>query len=93
MSNVNDFRQGHQVVVRADARGNYLSADFPGWGAENYADHLIPIASAAGMTGTVTSVNSHGSNPWTRYSVRLADGGHMIDGVPGVDFDWQEAAR
>lgn len=88
MSNVNDFRKGSRIVVREGVRGNYLDAQFPGWGQPDAYDHLLPIASIAGMTGVVSSVNSHGSNPWTRYSIRLANGGLIIDGVPGVDFDW-----
>lgn len=88
MSNVNDFRKGQSVVIRENVRGNYLSADFPGWGADNYDEHLLPIASIAGMRGVVTTVNSHGSNPWTRYCILLENGGRIIDGVPGDDFDW-----
>jgi hypothetical protein len=91
MPNVNDHNLGRSVTIRSDARGNYLAADFPGWGAEDYADHLVPTSSAAGTTGKVISVNSHGSNPWTRYSIRMHDGGHLVDGVPGDDFDWTPA--
>lgn len=88
MTNVNDFRKGATVVVREEVRGNYLDVNFPGWGDAGAYDHLIPMTSVAGMAGTVTSVNSHGSNPWTRYSILLANGGRVIDGVPGTDFDW-----
>lgn len=89
MPNVNDHMKGAAVVVREGVRGNYLAADFPGWGADNYEDFLVPMAEAAGLSGIVTSVNSHGSNPWTRYSITLENGGHVIDGVPGNDFDWK----
>lgn len=89
MGNVNDFRKGAPVVIREGVRGNYLSKDFPGWGESDAYDHLVPMAEAAGLEGVVTSVNSHGSNPWTRYSIRLTNGGFVIDGVPGVDFDWK----
>lgn len=88
MMNVNDHRKGSRVVIRKAARGNFLAKDFPGWGADNYADFLIPCFSVAGMRGTVTSVNSHGSAPYTRYSIKLDNGGHIIDGIPGEHFDW-----
>lgn len=89
MGNVNDHMKGAAVVVREAVRGNYLAEDFPGWGAPNYEDFLVPLTEAAGLSGIVTSVNSHGSNPWTRYSIRLENGGYIIDGVPGNDFDWK----
>lgn len=88
MGNVNDFRRGATVTIREGVRGNFLAASFPGWGEPDAYDHLVPLASVAGMSGTVRSVNSHGSNPWTRYTIKLANGGTVIDGVPGVDFDW-----
>lgn len=88
MPNINSWRKGDHVVIREGVRGNYLDAQFPGWGQPDAHDHLIPMESVAGMTGVVISVNSNGSNPWTRYSLRLANGGHVIDAVPGVDFDW-----
>lgn len=88
MNNINDFRKGKTVVIREGARGMYLTADFPGWGAPDYEDHLAPRADVAGMTATVTSVNSHGSAPYTRYTLRLANGGRIIDAVPSNDFDW-----
>lgn len=80
--------EGRKIVIRADARPNYLTWDFPGWGDPNYTAHLQPLASIAGTVGVVTSVESHGSNPWTRYSVRLANGGSASGLVPGEDFDW-----
>lgn len=78
--------KGQQVTILPDAPGNYLDADFPGWGAEGYREHLRPIAEVAGMTATVTSISSHGSNPWTRYNLLLANGGRIIDAVPCNEF-------
>lgn len=83
--NVNDFRMGHKVVSRS-TRVRRLSKDFPGWGAEGYQDHLLDTP--AGIVGVVEAVNSHGSNPWTRYVIRFEDGSRGIDLVPGEDFDW-----
>lgn len=78
--------KGQQVTILPDARGNYLDADFPGWGQPDAYDHLRPIAEVAGMTATVTSISSHGSNPWTRYNLLLANGGRIIDAVPCAEF-------
>jgi hypothetical protein len=59
---------------------NRLLASFPGWGAADYADHLAPIA--RGSWAVITSVQSHGSAPYTRYSVRFADGSRAHDVFP-----------
>jgi len=65
---------GAKVRIAPTATGNVLAADFPGWGASNYADFLLPFADRIGMEATVKSVEMHGSNPWTRYCIVLADG-------------------
>lgn len=85
-----ECRKGQTVVIREGegVRGLYLTADFPGWGDPDHENHLAPLADVAGMTATVTSVNSHGNAPHTRYTLRLANGGRIIDAVPGNDFDW-----
>lgn len=83
--NVNDADKGRRVISR-ETRVRRLAVDFPGWGAENYADFLLPTP--AGLPGTVTHVESHGSNPWTRYTVRYDDGTRSSGLVPGADFDW-----
>lgn len=85
MRNVNDHRKG-QAIVALETNHRRLAADFPGWGATNYADFLLPIP--AGLAGTVTSVESHGSNPWTRYTVRFEDGTSASGLVAGDDFRW-----
>lgn len=86
MPNVNDFRKG-QAVVSLETRMMRLPLDFPGWGLPNSADYLL--ATPAGLEGKVTFVSSHGSNPWTRYSISFKDGSRLIDAVPGVDFNWK----
>lgn len=59
---------------------NRLTADFPGWGADDYADHLVPIE--RGSFAVITSDASHGSAPYTRYCLRFADGSRAIDVYP-----------
>lgn len=85
MGNINDHRKGARVISRETTRRR-LAADFPGWGAANYEAHLLPLT--GGLLGTVTSVESHGSNPWTRYSVRFDDGTSASGLVDGADFDF-----
>ncbi len=80
-----ELRTGTKVRTREGVTVRRFAADFPGWGAENYRDFLIETP--AGLTGMITSVNSHGSKPWTRYSIRLDDGSYLSDVIPGRDFD------
>lgn len=90
MGNVNAYRKGQRVVSIASRR-NRLAADFPGWGAADAYDFLVPMT--AGLVGTVTSVESHGSNPWTRYVVEFDDGTRGIGLVDGEDFFWATSTR
>jgi hypothetical protein len=71
MGNIHDSDKGRPVVALGSQRLR-RAADFPGWDAPDYASYLLPIP--AGLEGTVTCVESHGSNPWTRYSVTFTDG-------------------
>jgi hypothetical protein len=84
--NVNDSHKGRKVIARTTSVRGYDDS-FPGWGDPNAADYLKPIT--AGTVGTVTRVESHGSNPWTRYTVRFNDGVRASGLVPGADFDWK----
>lgn len=87
MGNVNDYRKGELVIISETATKNYRTANFPGWeDLEAAKAELKPLV--AGMMGVVTSVESHGSNPWTRYSVEFANGGHASGLVAGLDFRW-----
>jgi hypothetical protein len=83
--NIHDGDKGRKVQA-LDTRHRRRSADFPGWGAENYADFLLPIP--AGLAGTVTNVESHGLNPWTRYSVRFTDGSGASGLILGADIEF-----
>lgn len=60
------------------------AVDFPGWGHPNAFDYLLPTP--AGLAGTISNVESHGMNPWTRYSVRYDDGTRAYGLVLGRDI-------
>lgn len=83
--NVNSNHKG-RGIVSMETRTRRLSQDFPGWGAPDYREHLLPIP--AGLTGVVTTVESHGSNPWTRYTVMFDDGTRASGLCLGTDFTW-----
>lgn len=82
MTNRNAHHTGQRIRIVAPTRTRRHAVDFPGWGADNYADFLLPIE--VGMTGVITSVESHGINPWTRYSIRFDDGTTTHGIVPDV---------
>ncbi len=49
----------------------------------------VPLAEVpVGTVGVVTSVESHGSNPWTRYVVEYPGGARGAGLVPDRDFEW-----
>lgn len=66
--------------IRTTKPMRFLAPDFPGWGADNYADFFLDLP--AGVEATVTSIESHGSNPWTRYCIRTADGARTMGVFP-----------
>src|SRR6185503_15979543 len=70
------------VALATETRG--WGPDFPGWGDPNAADFLVAIT--AGMTGEIVCTESHGSNPWTRYSVKFDNGTRASGLVLGKDF-------
>lgn len=77
-----DETKAIRIVTTRDQR--FRTPDFPGWGDPDYADHLVDLP--AGQTGVITGKESHNSNPWTRYSIKL-DSGHRASGrVDGTDF-------
>ncbi len=71
-----EITKGTKITITAAMR--FRTPDFPGWSDPNYQDFLVDLP--AGQAGVVTDVESHGSNPWTRYTVRL-DSGHRTSGV------------
>jgi len=85
MPNIHDHHLGRPVRALT-TRTRALAVDFPGWGAPNYADFLVPILE--GAHGVVTSVESHGSNPWTRYTIRFADGTRASGLCLGSDIEF-----
>lgn len=79
-----------KAVVTLTTRTRRLAPDFPGWDHPNYGDYLLDIP--AGLRGTITGVESHGSNPWTRYTVQFEDGSRASGLVLGVDITTAPAA-
>jgi hypothetical protein len=75
--------------VRALATGHRrLVADFPGWGSPGHQDFLLPIP--PGLSGVVSDVESHGTAPWTRYSVRFPDGTSASGLSLGQDIEFAD---
>jgi hypothetical protein len=83
MTSIHAADKGRAVTALC-ARGNRLMPGFPGWDAPDYHDFLKPII--PGQPGTVTDVESHGCNPWTRYTVRFDDGSRASGLCEGEDF-------
>lgn len=81
--NVNENHKGRKVTT-LDTNHRRFPVDFPGWGAANAADTLLPIP--AGLTGVITSVESHGIAPYTRYCVKFPDGTHTSGLALGTDI-------
>lgn len=77
--------QGRHVKILPSFKGNVLGVDFPGWGHPNAYDHLH--RPTFGVEGEIVAVESHGSNPWTRYSVRFADGTRASGLGLGTDIE------
>lgn len=85
-TNTNEFHQGQTVVTTKAIR--FLAANFPGWGEwqrrrnagepTNTPEFFVEVP--AGTIVTVASIESHGSNPWTRYVVTTQAG----ERAPGV---------
>ena len=76
-----------QPVVSIDSGRRRFAVDFPGWSDPSHLDYLLPVPQ--GLRGTVTYVEQHGSNPWTRYSIKFEDGSKMYGAIAGEDFDWR----
>ena len=75
---------GTRIKTTANVQMLRLVVDFPGWGAPNYADHLLPIP--GDLLGTVTTIESHGIAPFTRYTVKFDDGTRSSGMTYGKDF-------
>lgn len=71
--NIHASHLGVRVQVVAETTQRALTADFPGYGKGiDLEPFYRPIV--VGMTGVITSVESHGMNPWTRYSIKFDNG-------------------
>lgn len=75
MTNRHHANQGARVHTLGDVRTKRFPATgFPGWGDPHAADYLLDTPPY--LDGVITAVNSHGSAPYTRYSIRFDDGSH-----------------
>lgn len=74
---------GRRIVAR-ETETRRLAVDFPGWGHPDCSKFIedIPV----GLAGEIIDVESHGSNPWTRYGVRFDDGTRANGLVLGKDI-------
>lgn len=72
MSSIHSANEGRQIVAVPSTRPYVLDGEHVDW--------------QAGLTGVVTCVESHGSNPWTRYTIRFADGGFASGLIYGRHF-------
>lgn len=84
-----------RLVVARETSTRRLAVNFPGWDSPDYERFLLEIPT--GLTGRITNVEHHGSNPWTRYGVRFSDGTTAHGLILGKDirimsFDEAEAA-
>ena len=75
--NIDRHHKGSTVTAVQPVRA--FDADFPGWGAPDWADHIYTVE--PGTMGAITGVESHGAAPYTRYSIEWVDGSHSY----GVD--------
>ena len=83
LGNNHDTDKGRPVTALATRVRRY-PANFPGWGAPDAATTLLAIPE--GLAGVITSVESHGSAPYTRYTVRFADGTRAAGLCIDADF-------
>jgi hypothetical protein len=77
MRNVHDHHKGSTVTALEPIRSQ--NSNHPGWGEPWDAltreqKDACYTEQPVGAVGVVTDVESHGMNPWTRYSVRWSDG-------------------
>jgi hypothetical protein len=79
--NIHADRKGLRVVSLPTARRKrvFVLAD-GGW---DYADLAV------GSRGVVKDVESHGSDPYTRYSIQWDEGGYSGGTSLGHDFTWE----
>jgi hypothetical protein len=82
------IHEGHKGLrVRALATGHRCwGPDFPGWGDPDAAARLRPIE--AGQLGVITSVESHGAAPYTRYTVAFENGTRASGLCLGDDIEF-----
>lgn len=74
--NVHEANTGRTIVALISKRPYTLNGEHVDW--------------QPGLTGVVRVVESHGSNPWTRYTVRFDDGGYASGLIYGRDFTFTD---
>ncbi|WP_280454801.1 hypothetical protein [Nocardia brasiliensis] len=85
MKSVDAHHKGRRVRLLDTVTGRGRAPSFPGWDKADYLDHLVPLE--PGWVGTIDHVESHNSNPWTRYGVAF-DNGVRANGVEPKDIEF-----
>ncbi|WP_225730924.1 MULTISPECIES: hypothetical protein [unclassified Nocardia] len=70
--NIHAHHKGRRVRTLDTITGRGFAPSFPGWDAIDHLDHMPTLE--PGWLGTITNVESHASNPWTRYAIRFENG-------------------
>jgi O-acetyl-ADP-ribose deacetylase (regulator of RNase III) len=83
---------GRRIRTLHRISGRGFAPTFPGWQDPDHMKHMPSLK--PGWLGTITKVESHGSNPWTRYSITF-DNGIRAHGVhpDKIAFTCQIAAN
>ena len=76
--------EGRRVTQVVKTTHRALMPSFPGWGKPDEFEHFAEVE--IGDEGTITRVESHGNNPWTRFSVQW-DNGNRSHGVHPGDVE------
>lgn len=90
MANINAHRKGQQVTLTGKGRTRRISAEARQEGSDlSWDDEGYYTDDFTGpLQGTVRSVESHGSAPYTRYSVVFADGTATSGLAEGTDIEF-----
>lgn len=75
---IHAHHKGRRVRTLDTIRGRGYAPDWPGWQAPDHLEHMPDLE--PGWVGTITNVESHGANPWTRYGIEF-DNGVSTNGI------------
>ena len=81
LGNIHESDRGRRVRMVAGSTHRRFPA---GWNGD--WDNVGWLDPQPGLAGTVAGVESHGSNPWTRYGVRFDDGSYAAGLCLGTDI-------